>query len=118
MPRTFKVCERSLSGTGGGPNAAAAHQFVRAEMLPSGYLVRPCEGGGSIVHIVDHLDLEVYMQNCPCLAHFLNCLHAVFVSINHFLCFTRVGMECTRSAQATLRVIACGCTEDDNCCTC
>jgi len=27
-------------------------------MLPSGYLVRPCEGGGSIVHIVDHLDLE------------------------------------------------------------
>ena len=33
--------------------------FVRAEMLPSGYLVRPCEGGGSIIHIVDHMDLEV-----------------------------------------------------------
>ncbi|KAG8073100.1 hypothetical protein GUJ93_ZPchr0006g41279 [Zizania palustris] len=52
------VCERSLSGSGGGPSAASAQQFVRAEMLPSGYLVRPCEGGGSIVHIVDHLDLE------------------------------------------------------------
>lgn len=33
--------------------------FVRAEMLPSGYLIRPCEGGGSIIHIVDHMDLEV-----------------------------------------------------------
>lgn len=28
-------------------------------MLPSGYLIRPCEGGGSIIHIVDHLNLEV-----------------------------------------------------------
>ncbi|KAK6163321.1 hypothetical protein DH2020_000185 [Rehmannia glutinosa] len=36
------VCERSLSGTGAGPNAAAASQFVRAEVLPSGYLIRPC----------------------------------------------------------------------------
>lgn len=54
-----KVCERSLSGSGTGPNAAAASQFVRAEMLPSGYLIRPCEGGGSIIHIVDHLNLEV-----------------------------------------------------------
>ncbi|OAY38016.1 homeobox-leucine zipper protein REVOLUTA isoform X1 [Manihot esculenta] len=52
------VCERSLSGSGAGPNAAAASQFVRAEMLPSGYLIRPCEGGGSIIHIVDHLNLE------------------------------------------------------------
>ena len=33
--------------------------FVRAEMLPSGYLIRPCEGGGSIIHIVDHMNLEV-----------------------------------------------------------
>lgn len=55
----LKVCERSLSGSGTGPNAAAAAQFVRAEMLPSGYLIRPCEGGGSIIHIVDHLNLEV-----------------------------------------------------------
>ncbi|KAH7863427.1 hypothetical protein Vadar_017394 [Vaccinium darrowii] len=54
------VCERSLSGSGAGPNAAAASQFVRGEMLPSGYLIRPCEGGGSIIHIVDHLNLEAW----------------------------------------------------------
>ncbi|KAI9077830.1 hypothetical protein K1719_040176 [Acacia pycnantha] len=54
------VCERSLSGSGAGPNAAAAAQFVRAEMLPSGYLIRPCEGGGSIIHIVDHLNLKAW----------------------------------------------------------
>ncbi|KAG9154214.1 hypothetical protein Leryth_000680 [Lithospermum erythrorhizon] len=54
------VCERSLSGTGAGPNGGAASQFVRAEMLPSGYLVRPCEGGGSIIHIVDHVNLEAW----------------------------------------------------------
>nr|GLL33901.1 homeobox-leucine zipper protein REVOLUTA-like [Ipomoea trifida] len=54
------ICERSLSGTGAGPNATAASQFVRAETLPSGYLIRPCEGGGSIIHIVDHLNLEAW----------------------------------------------------------
>ncbi|BFG34424.1 hypothetical protein CerSpe_206980 [Prunus speciosa] len=57
---SFVVCERSLSGSGAGPNAASAAQFVRAEMLPSGYLIRPCEGGGSIIHIVDHLNLEAW----------------------------------------------------------
>ncbi|CAN6317089.1 unnamed protein product [Urochloa humidicola] len=54
------VCERSLSGSGGGQSTATANQFVRAEMLPSGYLVRQCEGGGSIVRIVDHLDLDAW----------------------------------------------------------
>ncbi|KAF5744712.1 homeobox-leucine zipper protein REVOLUTA [Tripterygium wilfordii] len=54
------VCERSLSGSGAGPNAAAAAQFVRAEVLPSGYLIRPCDGGGSIIHIVDHLNLQAW----------------------------------------------------------
>ncbi|KAE9600600.1 putative transcription factor & lipid binding HD-SAD family [Lupinus albus] len=54
------VCERSLSGSGAGPNAVAASQFVRAEVLPSGYLIRPCEGGGSIIHIVDHLNLQAW----------------------------------------------------------
>jgi len=33
------VYERSLSGSGGGESTATAQQFVRAEMLPSGYLV-------------------------------------------------------------------------------
>ncbi|CAA7030966.1 unnamed protein product [Microthlaspi erraticum] len=55
---SFVVCERSLSGSGAGPNASSAAQFVRAEMLPSGYLIRPCDGGGSIIHIVDHINLE------------------------------------------------------------
>ncbi|KAL6510918.1 hypothetical protein OROGR_022042 [Orobanche gracilis] len=54
------ICERSLSGTGAGPSPAAASQFVRAEVHPSGYLIRPCEGGGSIIHIVDHLNLEAW----------------------------------------------------------
>ncbi|XP_071711814.1 homeobox-leucine zipper protein REVOLUTA-like [Rutidosis leptorrhynchoides] len=54
------VCERSLSGSGAGPNPAAATQFVRGEMLPSGYLIRPCDGGGSIIHIVDHLNLQAW----------------------------------------------------------
>ncbi|KAL6957992.1 Homeobox-leucine zipper protein ATHB-8 [Sarracenia purpurea var. burkii] len=52
------VCERSLNNTQNGPNMPPVQHFVRAEMLPSGYLIRPCEGGGSIVHIVDHMDLE------------------------------------------------------------
>ncbi|XP_076957638.1 homeobox-leucine zipper protein REVOLUTA-like [Bidens hawaiensis] len=54
------VCERSLSGSGAGPNPAAAAQFVRGEMLPSGYLIRHCEGGGSVIQIVDHLNLEAW----------------------------------------------------------
>ncbi|KAK1266876.1 Homeobox-leucine zipper protein ATHB-15 [Acorus gramineus] len=52
------VCERSLSNTQGGPSMPLVQPFARAEMLPSGYLIRPCEGGGSIIHIVDHMDLE------------------------------------------------------------
>ncbi|KAF8400883.1 hypothetical protein HHK36_014186 [Tetracentron sinense] len=52
------VCERSLSNTQNGPSMPPTPHFVRAEMLPSGYLIRPCEGGGSIIHIVDHMDLE------------------------------------------------------------
>ncbi|XP_047321483.1 homeobox-leucine zipper protein REVOLUTA-like [Impatiens glandulifera] len=54
------VCERSLTGSGAGPHPTSASQFVRGEMLPSGYLIRPCEGGGSIIHIVDHLNLEAW----------------------------------------------------------
>ncbi|XP_074285612.1 homeobox-leucine zipper protein ATHB-15-like [Silene latifolia] len=52
------VCERSLNNTQNGPSMPGVQNFVRAEMLPSGYLIRPCEGGGSIIHIVDHMDLE------------------------------------------------------------
>ncbi|XP_004302866.1 PREDICTED: homeobox-leucine zipper protein ATHB-15 [Fragaria vesca subsp. vesca] len=52
------VCVRSLKNTQNGPSMPPVQHFVRAEMLPSGYLIRPCEGGGSIIHIVDHMDLE------------------------------------------------------------
>lgn len=52
------VCERSLNSMQGGPSMSPLQPFVRAEMLPSGYLIRPCEGGGSIIHIVDHVDME------------------------------------------------------------
>ncbi|KAK9078337.1 hypothetical protein SSX86_002394 [Deinandra increscens subsp. villosa] len=52
------VCERSLSNTQNGQSIPSVPNFVRAEMLPSGYLIRPCEGGGSIINIVDHMNLE------------------------------------------------------------
>lgn len=52
------VCERSLGNTQHGPSMPRVKHFVRAEMLSSGYLIRPCDGGGSIVYIVDHIDLE------------------------------------------------------------
>nr|CAD1842206.1 unnamed protein product [Ananas comosus var. bracteatus] len=52
------VCERSLNNTQGGPTMPSVQPFVRAEMLPSGYLIRPCDDGGSVIHIVYHMDLE------------------------------------------------------------
>ncbi|KAF5959540.1 hypothetical protein HYC85_000749 [Camellia sinensis] len=52
------VCEKSISDYGTGPNPFVASQLTRAKMLASGYFVRPSEGGGSTIHIVDHLDLE------------------------------------------------------------
>ncbi|KAF3446397.1 hypothetical protein FNV43_RR11576 [Rhamnella rubrinervis] len=52
------VCERSLNNTQNGPSMPPVQNFVRAEMLPSGYLIRACEGGGSIIHVVDHMELE------------------------------------------------------------
>lgn len=76
---SLQVCERSLSGSGTGPNAAAAAQFVRGEMLPSGYLIRPCDGGGSIIHIVDHLNLEVRFINHTDLLVYVSCLERTFL---------------------------------------
>ncbi|MCL7040474.1 hypothetical protein MKW94_025482 [Papaver nudicaule] len=54
------VCERSLSGTQGGHSMPQVQNFVRAEMLPSGYIIRSCEGGGSTIHIVHHMNLEAW----------------------------------------------------------
>ncbi|KAL3631584.1 Homeobox-leucine zipper protein ATHB-14 [Castilleja foliolosa] len=53
------ICERSLTSSTGGPSGPPATCFVRGEMWPSGCLIRPCDGGGSIIHIVDHIDLDV-----------------------------------------------------------
>uniref|UniRef100_A0A7N0TCY1 START domain-containing protein n=1 Tax=Kalanchoe fedtschenkoi TaxID=63787 RepID=A0A7N0TCY1_KALFE len=52
------VCERSLNASTGGSTGPSSPNFIRAEVFPSGFLIRPCEGGGSIIHIVDHLDLD------------------------------------------------------------
>ncbi|XP_064963000.1 homeobox-leucine zipper protein HOX32-like isoform X2 [Musa acuminata AAA Group] len=54
------ICERSLTPATGGPAGPPAPNFVRAEVLSSGYLIRPCEGGGSMIHIVDHVDLDAW----------------------------------------------------------
>lgn len=54
----LQICERSLTSNTGGPVGPPATSSVRAKMLPSGFLIRPCEGGGSIIHIVDHIDLD------------------------------------------------------------
>ncbi|XP_076929386.1 homeobox-leucine zipper protein ATHB-15-like [Bidens hawaiensis] len=54
------LCERSLPNIQNGPCIPPVANFVRAEMLPSGYLIKPCEGGGSVIYIVDHMDLEAY----------------------------------------------------------
>ncbi|KAF0915951.1 hypothetical protein E2562_000587 [Oryza meyeriana var. granulata] len=52
------VCERSLSSKQGGPSMPLVQPFIRGEMLPGGFLIRPSDGGGSVIHIVDHMDLE------------------------------------------------------------
>ncbi|KAL3639758.1 Homeobox-leucine zipper protein ATHB-15 [Castilleja foliolosa] len=57
---SFVVCETSLNNTQNGPSMPPVQNFVRAEMLPSGYLIRPCDGGGSIIHIVDHMNFEAW----------------------------------------------------------
>ncbi|OAY85108.1 Homeobox-leucine zipper protein HOX32 [Ananas comosus] len=54
------ICERSLTPTTGGPTGPPPQNFVRADMFPSGCLIRPCDGGGSMIHIVDHVDLEAW----------------------------------------------------------
>nr|AWD38912.1 class III homeodomain-leucine zipper protein [Ceratopteris pteridoides] len=52
------VCERSLPLSHGDPVLPPSDQFVRAKMHSSGYLIRPYGGVGSIVYLVDHMDLQ------------------------------------------------------------
>jgi hypothetical protein len=68
-------------------------------MLPSGYLIRPCEGGGSIIHIVDHMDLEVCSQLILFLIIFgyVHWLWNIVGEIIDCRLFYQLAMECTRS---------------------
>ncbi|XP_042409143.1 homeobox-leucine zipper protein ATHB-15-like isoform X2 [Zingiber officinale] len=52
------VCQRSVNSMQGGPSMPPMEHFVRAEMLPSGYLIRPCDDGGSMIYIIDHFDFQ------------------------------------------------------------
>lgn len=73
----MQVCERSLTSSSGGPAGPPLSTFVRAEMLPSGYLIRACDGGGSILHIVDHIDLDVSFQLL--IITFPDCVYTFFI---------------------------------------
>ncbi|KAL2319386.1 hypothetical protein Fmac_028355 [Flemingia macrophylla] len=83
------ICERSLKNTQNGPSMPLVQHFVRAEMLPSGYLIRPCEGGGSIIHVVDHMDLELmglnlsFANGFPAVSNAVLCAKA---SMSHRMC--------------------------------
>lgn len=68
-------------------------------MLPSGYLIRPCEGGGSMIHIVDHVDLDVSgidiaLSNLEALTRSLD-LNKNFMLLS-YQSYLLVGLECTR----------------------
>nr|ANH56717.1 class III homeodomain-leucine zipper protein [Spirogyra pratensis] len=54
----YVMCERSLTSMHGGTTMPAVPNFVRADMLPSGYLIKPIEGKGSFIVAIDHLDLQ------------------------------------------------------------
>jgi hypothetical protein len=82
-------------------------------MLPSGYLIRPCEGGGSIIRIVDHLNLQVWVLDTK-LARIACDVCYLFSYTLTWLIFFKA-MECARSAATTLRIINDGCSEIDNC---
>ncbi|KAL5194111.1 Homeobox-leucine zipper protein HOX32 [Glycine soja] len=57
------ICERSLTYSIGGPTGPPCTTFVRVEMLRSGFLIRLCECGGSIIHIVGHNDLYITQES-------------------------------------------------------
>lgn len=105
----LQICERSLTSSTGGPAGPPTTSFVRAEVLPSGYLIRPCEGGGSIIHIVDHVDLDVRIR--ADWIHFSYNFVFLFICLFEFL--VDLGMECSWSSQTTLWIIKDSCSEND-----
>ena len=56
----IQVCEGSLAVGQGMQEMPNSLGFVRAEMLASGVLIRPCEqGGGSVVMAIDDMNFVV-----------------------------------------------------------
>nr|AWD38911.1 class III homeodomain-leucine zipper protein [Coryphopteris nipponica] len=52
------ICERSLAAGQVVQEVPIMPGFVRAEMLPSGFLVRPYEQGGSMVMVIDDMNFK------------------------------------------------------------
>lgn len=93
--------------------------FVRGEMLPSGFLVRPSDGGGSVIHIVDHMDLEVITESRKIRRQLLYCLvpevaDHMDLSYVSALSLSLSALERARSRSPTVRVVCDGCSEDVN----
>lgn len=93
----MQICERSLTSSTGGPAGPPTTCFVRADMLPSGYLIRPCDGGGSIINIVDHMDLNVSSKCIYYLILLVLCRSILFSDFLYFL-----ALECARSFETSL----------------
>jgi homeobox-leucine zipper protein len=55
----MQVCEGSLATGQGMQEMPNSSGFVRAEMLASGVLIRPCEQGGSVVMAIDDMNFMV-----------------------------------------------------------
>lgn len=73
--------------------------FARAEILPSGYLIRPCDGGGSVIHIVDHMNLEV-RKVISCLLDTRLLLLVILMCL-----WIIIGVECAWSNATTVWII-------------
>jgi hypothetical protein len=94
--------------------------FVRGEMLPSGFLVRPSDGGGSVIHIVDHMDLEVIMESRKITRQLLMITYCEFIHSKKkkkkktelLVCLS--ALERARGRSPTVRVVCDGCSEDVN----
>lgn len=59
-------------------------------MLPSGFLIRPCEGG-SMIHIVDHVDLDVsllFYDYRTLIIFFVFNIHSIILHIVYNLIFS------------------------------
>jgi len=110
-----QICERSLTSSTGGPTGPPPSSFIRAEMLPSGYLIRPCEGSGSIIHIVDHVDLDVRIWSISSFQVLPELIFDLFtLCINLKYLFVMLGLECSWSSEATLWIIQNSCSENDH----